>query len=213
MGHTSSRGSWETFCAAKEAFRTRKTSFLHIGRRHFSATQDGRDINLERSLSPDNPFGQMISAPPLRDATPWTLCDPSGSLPTPVTRATAALVHDLPPHAWVRFVLGGTSRVVSRSILSMTVTTTALTIALPLDCRLQYGSTPHPQPTTPTLLQQLLFQRDATLTSLFIALPPLQDEANVSVPARQSISSFEWEPGLAPDLRLLHLHPTLLKPR
>ena len=209
MGHTSSRGSWETFCAAKEAFCTRKTSFLHIGRRRFSATQDGRDINLERSLSPDNPFGQMISAPPLRDATPWTLCDPSGSLPTPVTRAAAALVHDLPPHAWVRCVIGGTSRVVSRSILSMTATTTVLTIALPS----QYGSTPHPQPTTPTLLQQLLFQRDATSTSLFIALPPLQDEANVPVPARQSISSFEWEPGPAPDLRLLHLHPTLLKPR
>ena len=51
----------------------------------------------------------------------------------------------------------------------MTVTTTALTIALPP----QYGSAPHPQPTTPTLLQQLLFQRDATSTSLFIALPPL----------------------------------------
>ena len=199
----------EKLCAVKDALRTRRTSSLHIGRRRFSATQDDRDIILERSLSPDNPFGRTISAPPLRDATPWTLCDPSGSLTTPVTRAAAALVHDLPPHAWVRCVLGGTSRVVSRSILSMTATTTALTIALPS----QYGSTPHPQPTTPTLLQQLLFQRDATSTSLFIALPPLQDEANVPVPVRQSIGAFEGEPGLAPDLRLLHLHPTLLNPR
>jgi hypothetical protein len=93
--------------AAKDALQscTRRTSSLHIGRRRFSATQDDRDILLERSLSPDNPFGRTISAPPLRDATPWTLCDPSGSLPTPVTRAAAALVHDLPPHAWVRCVL------------------------------------------------------------------------------------------------------------
>ena len=37
--------------------------------------------------------------------------------------------------------------------------------------------------------------------------------ANVPVPVRQSISAFEGEPGLAPDLRLLHLHPTLLNPR
>ena len=132
----------ENHSAAKDAFCTRRTSSLHIGRRRFSATQDDRDIILERSLSPDNPFGRTISAPPLRDATPWTLCDPSGSLTTPVTRAAAALVHDLPPHAWVRCVLDGTSRVLRRSILSMTVTTTALTIALPS----QYGSTPPPSP-------------------------------------------------------------------
>ena len=126
----------------------------------------------------------MISAPPLRNATPWFLCDPSGSPESPVTRAAAALVHDLPPHAWVRCVFDGTSRVLRWSILSMTMTTTVLTIALPS----QYVSTPPPQPPFPTLLQQLPFQRDATSTSLFIALPPLnpaqmrvlrQDEANV----------------------------------
>jgi len=33
------------------------------------------------------------------------------------------------------------------------------------------------------------------------------------VPVRQAIGAFEGEPGLAPDLRLLHLHPTLLNPR
>ena len=68
--------------------------------------------------------------------------------------------------------------------------------------------------TCPPLSSQL---RGATLTSLFIALPPLnpaqlrvlqQDEANVPVSVRQSIDDFDWEPGLSPDLRLLHLHPT-----
>jgi len=42
---------------------------------------------------------------------------------------------------------------------------------------------------------------------------PRQDEANVTVFVRPSIDAFEGEPGLSPDLRLLHLHPTLLKPR
>jgi hypothetical protein len=58
MGHTSSHGTWKS--------RNRRTSSLHIGRRRFSATQDDRDIILERSLSPDNPFGRTISVPPLR---------------------------------------------------------------------------------------------------------------------------------------------------
>jgi hypothetical protein len=42
---------------------------------------------------------------------------------------------------------------------------------------------------------------------------PRQDEANVQVFVRPSIDAFEGEPGLSPDLRLLHLHPTLLNPR
>jgi hypothetical protein len=108
--------------------------------------------------------------------------------------------------------------VLRRSILSRTTTTTVLTISLPF----QYVSTPPHPPPLPTLLQQLLFLRDATSTSLFIALPPLnpaqlrvprQDEANDQLFVRPSIDAFEGEPGFSPDLHLLHLHPTLLNPR
>ena len=77
----------------------------------------------------------------------------------------------------------------------------------------QNAPPPAHDPDAPPTAPFCLFQRDATSTSLFIALPPLQDEANVPVPVRQSIGAFEGEPGLAPDLRLLHLHPTLLNPR
>ncbi len=79
----------------------------------------------------------------------------------------------------------------------------------------------HHLPRRLTLLNQLFFQRDATSTTLFIALPPLnpaqlrvhgQDEAIDKACVRPSIDAFEGEPGHSPDLHLLHLHPTLLNP-
>ena len=130
---------------------------------------------------------------------------------------TETLVKDPPPHAWIRCVLDGANRVLRRSLLSRTTTTAVLTIPLPF----QYVSTPPHPPPLPTLLSQLLFQRDATSTSLFIALPPLnpaqlrvprQDEANDKVPVRPSIDAFEGEPGHQPGLHLLLLQPTLLDP-
>jgi hypothetical protein len=59
-GQTSSRGGWQTsFRAAKEAKKPRigKTSYLHIGLKRFSATQEGRDNITGRPSAPeDNPF-------------------------------------------------------------------------------------------------------------------------------------------------------------
>jgi len=80
----------------------------------------------------------------------------------------------------------------------------------------------HLPPLRPTLLNQLL-QRDATMTTLFISLPPLnpstsmrvsrQNEDNDKAPPRPSIDTFEREPGRQTGLHLLLLHPTLLRPK